>query len=360
MVRIATPSACALLLLAAATAASGEMASSMRGGGGGSGFSLSQLDIGVFADVDVTAKPREGENAAAELGGLDLYMTGQLSEHWSALAELVFEQLDGELVTDLERLQVSYSRRQLLRLTVGRVHNPLVKWNIDHHHGAYLQTTIDKPELSNWEDEPGLWPVHFVGVVASGATSGETRFSYQVGLGNGRGEILDEVQTTGDRNSSKAGVVRLGLSPAGAPGLEISAAGYFDEIPAASGPLDETDYSLAVVYENHGYELRSEWSRMQHDPQVPGPGFETSGWYVLFSATVFDRWPALRPYLFVDRLDVDPAEAFLEGVQDVEAWVVGMRWDIGGSTAIKADFRSETVGGSLDNDLVRIQLAVAL
>src|SRR6185436_14899462 len=43
-----------------------------------------------FGSVDVTSRSEDGGHAGFSIGPFDLYMTSRLSEHWSAIGELVF------------------------------------------------------------------------------------------------------------------------------------------------------------------------------------------------------------------------------------------------------------------------------
>ena len=323
-----------------------------------SGF-VRMFSIRAFADVDYVAKNLPGEHSGFENGALDLYMTARLSEHWSGLAELVFENSGNEIGTDLERFQLTWQPSDLLRATVGRIHNPLIRWNVTQHHGLFLQTCIDKPAISRWEDSPGLWPAHFVGVLASGRIGGPLGITYDAGVGNGRGHILDDVQVGRDENGSKAELAAIGVAPEAVPGLDVAVTGYFDEIPADAGTLRERDVTVSATYLAGGVEFRGEWSRMNHLPDAGGGSYRTTGWYALLSDRLPGRWSEIRPYLLVERLDPAKDEAFLEGAPEEKAWAAGVRWDVEQWLAIKADYRSQEVGDLPREGLVRIQLAAS-
>jgi hypothetical protein len=72
---------------------------------------------------------------------------------------------------DLERFQLGWQLSDDTVLWIGRFHQPTSVWNHDHHHGQYLQTSITRPDIDEWEDLGGVLPQHFTGVLAeSGAT----------------------------------------------------------------------------------------------------------------------------------------------------------------------------------------------
>lgn len=314
------------------------------------------LRIDGFGDFNLQTKTTE-EQSHFRNGALDLFMTSAFAERFSALAELVFESDANNLVTDLERWQVSYEPSRFLRLDLGRVHTPLAYWNHWHHHGTFLQTPIDRPAMARFEDEPGLWPVHFVGLMASGRLSRRAGLRYQVGVGNGRGAIIDEIQVGSDRNRSKAVFLTFGVSPA--PGWQISATGYADTIPVESGELRERDYTIATGYERRGLEVKAEFGEMRHRPLAGGPNYKTQGYYALVSKRLFGRVKDLRPYVLYDRLRPAQDEAFLEQAPDERAFVLGVRFDPRDSFALKVEYRSQRKGSAAREDMVRAQAAIA-
>ncbi|MDB6091082.1 MAG: hypothetical protein JWN85_3866 [Gammaproteobacteria bacterium] len=66
---------------------------------------------------------------------------------------------------DLERFQLGWQLSDDTIIWVGRYHQPTSVWNHDHHHGQYLQTSITRPAIDEWEDLGGILPQHFTGVL---------------------------------------------------------------------------------------------------------------------------------------------------------------------------------------------------
>ena len=125
-----------------------------------------------FGDVNYFANPGQGQHSGFHDGAFEFFVTSRLSDHWSVLAELVFEPDGNELSTDLERFQITYERSDAFRISVGRVHSPIMRWSVTNHHGLFMETPVDNPIIARWEDKSGLWPLHFVGLLASGRRSG--------------------------------------------------------------------------------------------------------------------------------------------------------------------------------------------
>lgn len=310
-----------------------------------------------FGNVDLVASPYKGEHTGFETGAFDLFVTSHLDDHWSALTELVFEPDGNTIVPDLERFEFLYERSDALRISAGRVHNPFLQWPITYHHGLFMQVPVDRPIMAHWEDEPGLWPMHFVGVLAQGRLGGVTGLNYALGVGNGRGAILDEVQVGSDANDNKAVVASLGVSPDALQGFEIHASTYLDRIPSDT-TLKETDYAVSSAFVRGPLDVRGEWSQMEHKDEANAITYRTTGWYAMGALRLPLKGPQVKAYVLVEGLDAPANESFLMGPADEQAWAAGLRWDVSRSVALKGAYRSTKVEGFDRDGEARAQLAV--
>jgi len=68
--------------------------------------------------------------------------------------------------SDLERFQIGWEPSEHMVLWLGRFHQPASIWNSEYHHGQYLQTPITRPGVENWDDDGGVIPQQFTGVLA--------------------------------------------------------------------------------------------------------------------------------------------------------------------------------------------------
>jgi len=88
---------------------------------------------------------------------------------------------------DLERFQLGYEAAPDTVVWLGRFHQPASAWNLEHHHGRYVQTAVTRPSVELWEDEHGVLPQHLTGLlVESGHGVGDEaglRYSLGAGLG---------------------------------------------------------------------------------------------------------------------------------------------------------------------------------
>lgn len=145
------------------------------------------LPLHGFADVSMFARNGNGKAAGAAVGSLDLYLTPSFGDRVKSLVELVFEVEEGagELLTDLERVQVGYTFSDAATVWLGRFHTPYGFWNTGFHHGQQIQVAATRPRFIDFEDKGGILPAHATGLWANGAiNTGPGKFSYDYYLSN--------------------------------------------------------------------------------------------------------------------------------------------------------------------------------
>jgi hypothetical protein len=148
-----------------------------------------------FADVgyEHSTWRRDGHRKPGFLlGNLDFFFTPNFGRV-KMLAELNFEvESDGDLVIDLERMQLGFTVSDALTAWMGRFHTPYGYWNAAFHHGAQIQT-VTRPRFLEFEDRGGILPAHTVGLWATGrVAAGNGKIVYDAYIGNG-GRIVDGV-----------------------------------------------------------------------------------------------------------------------------------------------------------------------
>lgn len=89
--------------------------------------------------------------------------------------------------TELERLQAALKVTDSTLLWAGRFHSVSKFWTSEYHHGQFLQNSISRPKLEEWEDEYGPMPSHITGVLFEHkferTDQSEISFSVAAGLG---------------------------------------------------------------------------------------------------------------------------------------------------------------------------------
>ena len=353
-----------------------EQLAAGMGLGGASGLSLGGVALHGFADVTFRGVAIDSDDPGAQdgsssfgIGQLDLFLTSQLSEELSFLNETVFEtDQDGEAVVDVERLILKYDFGDAVNLQVGRMHTTFGYWNTTYHHGEWLQASIGRPRILDFEDEDGLLPVHIIGLsLDSYLEVGLGELETTLEVGNGRGPTPDELGITEDGNDMKAANLSLILSPAAVEGLRVGAGAYVDEIPpnadAAKGPthgsLDELILNASAAYVGDDWLAAVEYFHIEHDATAGGSA-DTNGFYVQLERAL----GRAKPYARFEGVDVSDTDPYFESVEDLVRYSVGVRWDLNAWNAIKLQLshsRFEAGPGGFDRDetAVTIQTAVA-
>jgi len=274
-----------------------------------------KLVIRGFGDVNFATQRKETPETFT-LGELDLFMTSEVTDQVSVLAEAVFEPGgSGENFVDVERVQVKLALSDRFNLAFGRMHAVLGYWNQTYHHGVWFQTTALRPEIYLFEDEGGVLPVHEVGLQLFGTQriSG-LNLDYNLSASNGRGRTTTDIEAVQDPNRTKAVNLWLGLRPKALPGLSLGGVVRLDKIPPDAAFVPPRPASLKerilggfFAYQHSRYELLAEGFWMRHEDETLGQRYETSGGYAQASYRL-GRW---RPYYRFDFVDIAPDDPFL-------------------------------------------------
>jgi len=91
---------------------------------------------------------------------------------------------------DLERLQIGWEPSERWVIWLGRFHQASSVWNHQHHHGQFLQTSISRPSAEEWEDEGGIIPQHFVGLLSESSWRVGTRSGLRMSVGGGIAPVM--------------------------------------------------------------------------------------------------------------------------------------------------------------------------
>jgi len=96
------------------------------------------------------------------------------------------EYLLGNEEQELERLLLGWEFDEQSMIWIGRFHSLLNYWNTSFHHGQYLQTSISRPGIDNFEDQGGVLPGHIAGVLLqTGVSMRQSRVDIRLSTGRG-------------------------------------------------------------------------------------------------------------------------------------------------------------------------------
>src|SRR5207237_2429337 len=187
------------------------------------------LQIRGFGDVDFSASDQKGSVSGFNLGQFVLHFASPLSRKVSYFGEVSFTAQPASYELQVERSIIRYDYNDYFKISFGKYHTPIGYWNTAFHHGAWLQTTISRPQMVQFGGT--FIPVHFVGLSAEGnIPSGGLGLGYNVGIGNGRSSILSKAGDNGDINDNRAWVASVFARPARLYGLQFGGAVYRDKL----------------------------------------------------------------------------------------------------------------------------------
>jgi hypothetical protein len=301
------------------------------------------LKIAGFGDFEYGATDDDAADVDStfQQGQFVLQFVSALSVQWSFFAELTLSATDDNFESDLERGFIKYDHNDHFKIAFGRFHTPISWWNTAFHHGAWLQTTITRPEVTRFGGE--FVPVHYVGTIAEGSIpSGSANLGYLAGVGNGRHENIARPGDAGDINSERAIVARLNSRPDGLFGLEAGIAYYGDKITLESGDeYDERIGNVFVVYSRETPEVIAEYHYLERENIATRESFSSDGFYAQFAYRLPVWKDRLKPYARYERVDVDDAEPVFASQDDRDGYTVGLRLDVSTFVAVKVEYRRQ-------------------
>jgi hypothetical protein len=309
--------------------------------------SIPALQLRMFGDMGYEASDQKGKTNSFNVGTLDLFMTGALTDHVSVLGEVLFTpKIDNSIGVDVERLLLQYTHNDYLNFSMGRYHSFIGYYNTAFHQGAWFQTTVDRPFMYAFDDQGGFLPLQEVGVTINGQIpSGSLRLNYVAEIGNGRAHLLgsDPAQNFRDTNNGKSFNFALYSRPSGFPGLQAGFSIYHDYLTFTDNfNHDELISTVHVVYTNSNFEFWNEGMLVRHTNTSGGaPGvFHTPGFYTQFSR----RYGKYRPYFRYSYLNAgvaepiygDPTDGPIVGRRNGPT--IGLRYDLNDHAALKLQY----------------------
>src|SRR5947207_1187760 len=192
------------------------------------------LRLSGFGNIDVAAQDKsEGPRGFSE-GQFVLHLASALSPRVNFFGELSFTPRPDAgtgsppatgFNAEVERAIIRFDHSDRFKVSFGRYHTPINWWNTAFHHGAWLQTTISRPEMTQFGGR--FIPVHFVGGLLEGSLpAGGLNVNYQGGVGNGRGNVISRGGDAGDNNARPAWVLNLFTKPDALFGLQVGGSLY--------------------------------------------------------------------------------------------------------------------------------------
>ena len=300
------------------------------------------LRVAGFSDFNfqATDKKSPGATSGFRNGQFVLHLTSTLSNRFSFFGELSYSARDAGYVTEIERSIVKFQASNLLALSFGRYHTPINWWNTAFHHGQWLQTSVDRPEMARFGGS--FIPVHFVGAVAEGVTPLlGSDLNYEAGVGNGRSDtLLARAGDAGDATNNRAWFGTLAFHPNSLYPLDVGGGYYRDQERRPNGRTFREDIAAAhAVWTKENPEVLAEFALVRHRDIVSGTSFTNRAHYVQIAYRLPWDHANLKPYARAERLRIDGGDPLFSTIATVDEFTGGIRWDAADFVAMKAEYR---------------------
>ena len=322
------------------------------GHGGMTPMSVPSTHIAGFSDLNFAATDKPGSRSGFSEGQFVLHLSSALSSKVSYFGELsLTARPDAGTGTppatgfnvEVERSIIQFQQNDYFKASFGRYHTPINYWNETFHHGAWLQTTISRPEMVQFGGS--FIPIHFVGALVEGAAPASgLNVNYNFGLGNGRSGVINRAGDWGDINNNRAWLVNLFSRPSALYGLQFGGSVYRDLI-APVGALAGTAFhewieSAHVVWNKENPELIAEFANVTHQ-QVGGSLTSNSqAWYVQTAYRLPGPARLWKPYYRFEYIHIPGSDKLFKAVPSLAGSTVGVRYDISSFAALKFEWRN--------------------
>ena len=296
------------------------------------------------------------------IGQAVAHLSAALDESFGVFGEFSLTAHDDEYTIEAERLIVKYDFSDLLKVSAGRYHSPIGYWNPAFHHGAWLQTTVSRPEMVKFGSQ--IVPIHFVGALVEGALPNNTLgLTYMAGFGNGRHANVARAGDAGDINGDNAWMVQMSVAPERLFGLHAGIGYYTDQITPDDRPeIREGIASAYLVWTKERPELLMEYLRSRHELAADSDIYGyTTAWYAQFAWRLAGKYRDWKPYVRIEQNDIDDSDPLLgdQGL-DYEGGILGVRWDFNRYAALKAEYRNEEFNNEGRENNFRLQVSFVL
>ena len=320
-----------------------------------------EFNIMGFGDISYLSSTAD-DPGGFTVGQAVMHLSASLDKSFSVFGEFSLTAHDTEYTAEVERLIVKYEFSDLLKVSAGRYHTPIGYWNTAFHHGAWLQTTVSRPEVFRFGSE--IVPIHFVGGLLEGTLPNNSLgLSYMAGFGNGRHANIARAGDAGDTNDSSAWMVEVNARPARFRGLHAGIGLYSDVAsPTGKPDIDEKIYSAYAVWTRESPEVLFEYLYSTHsvanNSSVNG---DVHAWYAQVAYRLGRDLQQWKPYVRYEYNNIDDSDPLLgdQGL-NYEGAIVGVRWDFSQYAALKAEYRNEEFNSSGRENGIRLQVSFVL
>jgi hypothetical protein len=307
------------------------------------------MKLSGFSDFNFSATDAQGSRSGFNEGQFAAHLTSVLSPRVTVFGELsLTARADAGTGTppatgfnpEVERLLIRFDKSDRFKVSFGRYHTPINWWNTAFHHGQWLQTTVSRPEMTQFGGR--FIPVHFVGGLIEGRLPAKgLDLNYNVGIGNGRGSVLSRGGDAGDNNNYRAWLVNLFVKPASLYGLQAGGSVYRDRITLASRSFDEWTTSGHLVWSREDPEFIAEVANVHHRELGGQASFDSQAYYIQLGYRLPFWEHRSKPYYRFEYIHIPRGDPVFAGVSGLAGSTAGLRYDVTSFAALKVEYRHQ-------------------
>ena len=174
----------------------------------------SQQELLLFTSVDTFDTFSESDPVFKDswVRGTADVLYSYSGERFRFLGEYLWSSQEAEL----ERFKAGWQWSDNTMLWFGRYHATAKYWTSEYHHGQFLQTSITRPSMEEWEDESGPIPSHITGLLIEHSDERDSGASFDYAVSVGLAPIFSEQELVAyevfDPDSGHGGSVSFRIS----------------------------------------------------------------------------------------------------------------------------------------------------
>ncbi len=310
-----------------------------------------------FADVGFSTHSAESSDPKGfNVGSLDFYLTPRFNDRVKGLIEIIFETTpEGEIATDLERMQMGYTFSDAATVWAGRFHTPYGYWNTGFHHGAQMQTSVARPRFIDFEDKGGILPAHMVGMLGTGKVRmGEGKLTYDIFAGNGPQVVMGgaaggqdgtlSINAAGDDNRKAMTGLNVGYEASGKlDGLRVAVHALRGEVADDSTAHNNTELSISggsIMYFEDDWEILSELYIFNNTDKSGAAGKNRSTASYVQVGKTFSNW---TPYVRKEVVVLSQSDNYFTAQANGQSYnreSAGFKYDLNPKASIKLELQN--------------------
>ena len=306
------------------------------------------LELRGFSDINFSGSDQKGTHSGFSEGQFTLHLVSALTPKVTFFSEITLNARRDAGIggaagfsPEVERSIIRFDQSDAFKVSFGRYHTPINWWNTAYHHGQWLQTSVNRPEMVQFGGQ--FIPIHFLGAQIEGKIpAGGINLNYNAGLGNSRGPILSRPADFGPVNNTKAWLVNVSARPDHARGLQFGGSVYQDRIDLSPGlNFREWITSGHVVWTRETPEIIAEFANVAHRDLA---GIQSVSHSQAFYVQSAYRLPlanrALKPYYRYEFIHIPKSDIPFRTVPSLSGSVIGLRYDLTEFAALKFEYRN--------------------